>query len=115
MADWLEVDGFLLAKRALALLGVLVELMVDEFTLVVDDSLQLVAVSQSRQQDGVFEFVLGERTLVDEFFPALLYLGQRDASVPVDLPVIVRAQVKDFLEMFSDASSGQVQLDVRVA
>lgn len=115
MADGLEVDGLLLAERALVLPGLLVELVVDQLALIVDDSPQLVAVSQPRQQDGVLGPAGAEGALLDELFPALVDAGQRDAPVPVDLPVAVGAELQDLLEVVGDAGGGQVQLDVRVA
>lgn len=49
MADGFEVDGLFLAEWPLVLLCLLVKLMIDQLTFIVDYSFQLVAVGQSRQ------------------------------------------------------------------
>lgn len=65
MADGFEVDGLFLAEWSLVLLGLLVKLMIDQLTFIVDYSFQLVAVGQSRQQNGVLRLVWAERTLIE--------------------------------------------------
>lgn len=65
MADGFEVDGLFLAEWSLVLLCLLVKLMIDQLTFIVDYSFQLVAVGQSRQQNGVLRLVWAERTLIE--------------------------------------------------
>lgn len=65
MAYGFEVDGFFLAEWSLVLLCLLVKLMIDQLTFIVDYSFQLVAVGQSRQQNGVLRLVWAERTLIE--------------------------------------------------
>lgn len=65
MADGFEVDGLFLAEWPLVLLCLLVKLMIDQLTFIVDYSFQLVAVGQSRQQNGVLRLVWAERTLIE--------------------------------------------------
>ena len=65
MADRLEVDGLFLAERSLVLLRLLVKFMIDQLTFIVDYSLQLVAVGQSRQQDSVLWLAGAKRTLIE--------------------------------------------------